>query len=314
MKTTVRIATRKSPLALWQANYVKDNIALHHPQVEVELLTMLTNADKLLATPLNKIGGKALFVKELETAILEHQADIAVHSIKDMPGELPNGLILGIVCKREDPRDVFISNKYQSLKELPKNANVGTSSLRRTAQLRVLRPDLNIIPLRGNVGTRLERLGTGKFDAIILAAAGMKRLGLTSKIKYYFPISEMLPAAGQGAIGVELRHKDQKLFSLLSFLEDSSTRQAVLAERIVVSRLGGSCQFPIAAHASIQYDQLTLEALVADTNGQKVLKKSRSGPLDYAEEIGITVVEDLIAEGALELLAAVQADNEGSEY
>jgi hydroxymethylbilane synthase len=309
MTTSLRIATRKSPLAMWQANYIRDSIIYHNPQVEVELLALLTKADKLLATPLNKIGGKALFVKELEMAILEHQADIAVHSIKDLPGELPDGLILTAICKREDPRDVLICSHHKSFSALPSGSVIGTSSLRRSAQVLALRPDLKILPLRGNVGTRLEKLDEGEFDAIILAAAGLKRLELTHRITEYFSTDQILPAAGQGAIGIEGRHNDHQHFTLVNFLDHYVTRQEILAERAVTGQLGGSCQFPIAAHAQTEHEQLKLKALVADPNGQTLIRTEKMGPHEFAEEIGFEAAEDLISQGALELLAKIQSDN-----
>ncbi len=309
MTISIRIATRRSPLAMWQTNYVRDCIVNQFPHVEVELLALLTKADKLLATPLNKIGGKALFVKELEKAILEHQADIAVHSIKDLPAELPNGLIVTAVCKRGDPRDVLICNNHKSLSALPSGSIVGTSSLRRSAQVLALRPDLKILPLRGNVGTRLEKLDEGEFDAIILAAAGLKRLELTHRITEYFSIDQILPAAGQGAIGIEGRHNDHQHFALVNFLDHYITRQEVLAERAVTGQLGASCQFPIAAHAQTDQEQLKLKALVSDINGQTIIRTEKIGPHEFAEEIGFEAADDLIAQGALELLAKVQSDN-----
>lgn len=302
MKNTIRIATRKSPLAIAQSEFVRSCILQNHPEIEVELLTMLTTADKLLATPLNKIGGKGLFVKELEKAILEHRADIAVHSIKDMPAELPESLMLGIVCKREDPRDCFVSNNFNTLLELPDGATVGTSSLRRRAQILALRPDLKIIPLRGNVGTRIEKLDNGDFDAIVLAVAGLKRLHLTGRIKEYISPDQILPAAGQGAIGIEMRTIDKKLFSLLSYLESENSRHEVIAERTMTAQLGGSCQFPIAAFATCKHNTLTLRGLVSDTDGKTFLKTEQSGPCEFAEEIGLTAAEHLISIGALELL------------
>jgi hydroxymethylbilane synthase len=305
---TIRIATRKSPLAVVQADGIRDCLIQRYPQLEVELLTMLTKADKLLATPLSKIGGKGLFVKELEKAILEHQADIAVHSIKDMPADLPDGLMLAIICKREDPRDCFVSNHYENLFALPQGATVGTSSLRRQAQVLALRSDLNIVPLRGNVGTRLDKLDKGDFDAIILAAAGLKRLNLTDRIAHYFSIDEILPAAGQGAIGIECRASDKTLLSSLSYLDNHHSRQEVLAERAMTAPLGGSCQFPIAAYASCHEDLLTLRGLVADPSGVTLLRTQQSGPVESAAQIGLAAAQDLIAQGAKELLEQVLRD------
>lgn len=311
MRTTVRIATRKSRLAMWQANFIKELLQKKHPEIDVELLGLLTTADKMLATPLNKIGGKGLFVKELEKAILEHEADIAVHSIKDLPGELPDGFELAVVCKREDPRDAFISNKYQSLEDLPSGACIGTSSLRRQAQILAQRSDIVVKPLRGNVGSRLEKLDDGEFDAIILAVAGLKRLQLSERIASYFSIDKMLPAAGQGAIGIECRLKDKVIGNIISFLNDVNTHYAILAERVVVEKLGGSCQFPIAAHAILENNQLLLKALVSDPTGNKLLTTQKMGPIDHAQEIGLEAAEDLIAQGAFMLLQKIVA---GSGY
>lgn len=313
MKTLIRIATRKSPLALWQAELVKESLLAYHPEVAVELHTMMTTADKMLATPLNKIGGKGLFVKELEQAILGHRADIAVHSIKDMPVELPDGLILAVICKREDPRDAFVSNQSDSIMSLPPNAVLGTSSLRRQAQALALRPDLQVIPLRGNVGSRLQKLDNGEFDAIILAAAGLKRLNLNDRIKSYFTIDEMLPAAGQGAIGIECRQVDEKVLSYLSSLDNVTTRGEIVAERAVTRQLGGSCQFPIAAHANTVADTLTVKALVSNREGTEILSVEKSGPKEFCEELGLACAEELIAMGALKLLQKVLNDNNNSD-
>jgi hydroxymethylbilane synthase len=310
VKKTIRIATRKSPLALWQANYVKDLLQNSHPELEIELMGMLTVADKMLVTPLNKIGGKGLFVKELEHAILEHRADIAVHSIKDMPIELPDGLQLAVICKREDPRDVLVATNYQSLLDLPSGSILGTSSLRRKAQALAIRPDLMVKPLRGNVGTRLQKLADGEFDAIILAAAGLKRLQLESKIKMFFNVEQMLPAAGQGAIGIECREDDEFVKTLLQPFDDPITRFEILSERIITAQLGGSCQLPVAAHGQCVDDLLTLKALVAYPNGIHIIRTQKSGPKQFAEQIGLAAAEDLIAQGARELIATVLAENE----
>lgn len=298
----LRIATRKSPLALWQANHVKNILQKNNPKLHIELISMQTIADKMLATPLTKIGGKGLFVKELETAILEHRADIAVHSLKDMPPVLPKGLELATICKREDPRDVFVSHLTDSVLSLPQNARVGTSSLRRKAQLLALRSDINIVDLRGNVGTRLQKLGDREFDAIILAAAGLIRLNLSSRIASYFDINTLLPAAGQGAIGIECRSGDNKVLSLLASLNDHDTQQCVLAERTVTDALGGGCQLPIAAYACLCEGELFLKALVSNTTGSIILRASKKDKIDNANEIGRTVAEDLINQGAKKLL------------
>lgn len=309
MKTTVRIATRKSPLALWQANHVKNLLLEIHPELEVEVLGLLTTADKMLATPLNKIGGKGLFVKELEKAIQEHQADIAVHSIKDMPAILPENLELAAVMKRDDSRDVLVSNHQQTFKDLPSGAVIGTSSLRRRAQLLAIRPDLRIKPLRGNLGTRIQKLEDNEFDAIILAAAGLKRLGLTDKITYYFSLAEMIPAAGQGAIGIECRSHDNQTKDLIAPLNDPETTALVIAERAFNAKLGGSCQFPIAGHAFIADKSLYFMGLVSNTSGTTLLRVNHLGTIKQAKEIGLQAANKLIEQGAEQLLQQALSEN-----
>lgn len=309
----IRIATRNSPLALWQANFVKKKLEENHPDVEVELLGIVTTADKMLATPLNKIGGKGLFVKELEKALLENKADIAVHSIKDMPAVLPDGLVLGVICEREDPRDAFVSNQYNSIYEMPAGAVLGTSSLRRKAQALALRPDLTVKFIRGNVGSRLKKLDEGEFDAIILASAGLLRLEMQSRIKSYFTTREILPAAGQGAIGIECRSTDRKILDLISPLNDKDTCFAISAERVISEKLGGSCQFPIAAFAVIENDCLLLEALVGDPSGKTLLRASKNGNKEKAHTIGLQAAEDLIEQGALNLLRQVLAEDTSND-
>ncbi|MBA2655256.1 MAG: hydroxymethylbilane synthase [Gammaproteobacteria bacterium] len=309
MTLTIRIATRKSPLALWQANFIKTQIQTRYPEVNVELLGILTTADKMFATPLNAIGGKGLFVKELEQAILEHRADMAVHSIKDMPAELPEGLELTVVCKREDPRDAFVANGFKTLVDLPPHAIVGTSSLRRKAQVLAIRPDLNIEPLRGNVGTRLQKLDNGEYEAIILAAAGLTRLGSAARINSYFSFNEMLPAAGQGAIGIECRQEDTTLKKYVAFLNDADTAYAVLAERTLNQKLGGSCQFPIAAYAVVNNQVLSLKAMVGDPNGSCILKTSQEATTAQAEALGYKAAQDLIDQGAEALLAKIPKES-----
>lgn len=309
MKQAVRIATRKSPLALWQAHFVKTQLQSKYPDIAVELLGLLTTADKMQTIPLNKIGGKGLFVKELEKALLENKADIAVHSIKDMPAQLPEGLELTTICKREDPRDAFVCDNYASLFELPVGAIVGTSSLRRKAQVLALRPDLNVLPLRGNVGSRINKLDQKEFDALILAVAGLKRLKMESRIKSFFSCDQIMPAAGQGAIGIECRSKDTFVHNLISFLDDLETRHTVLAERVLSNELGGSCQFPIAAYAIIENHKLFLRGLVADPKGDCILKTQKIGLKEHAVQIGLEAAADLKAQGALELLKKVMAEN-----
>lgn len=308
-KAVLRIATRKSPLAFWQANFVKHLLQQQYENLEIELFGILTVADKMLATPLTKIGGKGLFVKELEKAILEHQADIAVHSIKDMPAELPDGLQLAIALKREDPRDAFVSNKYNDLYELPAGAVIGTSSLRRQAQILALRPDLNVKNLRGNVGTRLKKLDENEFDAIILAAAGLIRLELMHRIKCYFEIDQILPAPGQGAIGIECRSTDKNTIALFKPFDDQNTQSCILAERAMTEQLGGSCQFPIAAHATISQGKLVLKGLVSNIKGTTILRTIQEGLLEQANEIGKLAAQELIHQGANELLDEILCEN-----
>lgn len=301
---TLRIATRKSPLALWQAEYVKASLLKHHPQLIIELVTFTTQGDKILDTPLAKIGGKGLFVKELEQAMLAGDADLAVHSMKDVPMECPEGLAITTICEREDPTDAFVSNRFASLQELPLGAIVGTSSLRRQCQLRALRPDLEIRDLRGNVGTRLGRLDNGEYDAIILASAGLKRLGLQQRIAQ--SLTQLLPAVGQGAVGIEARSNDAELLALLAPLHHLPTALCVQAERAMNRRLQGGCQVPIAGFATLDNQQLTLNALVGSLDGQSVLRyQAQTTDLQAVEQLGETVAEGLLAQGADKVLAAV---------
>ena len=301
----IRIATRESPLALWQAEFVKAEILRRHPEITIELVGMTTKGDIILDTPLAKIGGKALFVKELEVAMLENRADIAVHSMKDVPMEFPQGLGLVVICEREDPTDAFVSNNYGSVEELPLGARVGTSSLRRQCQLRSLRPDLEIGDLRGNVGTRLSKLDRGEFDAIILATAGLLRLELSSRIKQRMSTLVSLPAGGQGAVGIECRNDDTDLITLLQELHHPDTADRVVAERAVNTRLNGGCQVPIACYAELEGDQLFLRALVGEPDGTRLLRCEMRGARSDAEQLGIAVAENLLAQGADEILSAL---------
>jgi hydroxymethylbilane synthase len=266
---TLRIATRKSPLALWQAEFVKANLLKHHPHLKIELVTFTTQGDKILDVPLAKIGGKGLFVKELEAAMLAGEADLAVHSMKDVPMECPEGLAITTICQREDPTDAFVSNRFASLEDLPQGAIVGTSSLRRQCQLRALRPDLIIRDLRGNVGTRLGRLDNNEYDAIILASAGLKRLGLEARLRQQ--LTQLLPAVGQGAVGIETRINDTELHQLLAPLHHPQTALCVQAERAMNRRLQGGCQVPIAGFATIDNQTLTLKALVGSIDGHQII-------------------------------------------
>jgi len=308
MSRTLRIATRQSLLALWQAEYVKARLESLHPDLSVELVTMVTKGDKILDTPLAKIGGKGLFVKELETAMLEGRADIAVHSMKDVPMEFPEGLGLAVICERENPTDAFVSNTYEHLDQLPAGAVVGTSSLRREVQLRERRPDLLIKSLRGNVQTRLGKLDAGEYDAIILASAGLIRLKLEQRIRYRIPAEESLPAGGQGAVGIECRMDDEATLTLLAPLNDADTATRVLAERALNRRLEGGCQVPIGCYAELEGDQLWLRGLVGRPDGTKVLRDEIRGPASGAEALGIELADRLLAAGADTILAEVYAE------
>ncbi|AWH88797.1 hydroxymethylbilane synthase [Limnobaculum parvum] len=307
---TIRIATRQSPLALWQAHYVRDRLLAFHPSLTVELVTMVTRGDIILDTPLAKVGGKGLFVKELEIAMLEGRADIAVHSMKDVPVAFPEGLGLVTICEREDPRDAFVSNHFNSLDDLPVGSIVGTSSLRRQCQLRARRPDLVITDLRGNVGTRLSKLDNGQYDAIILAAAGLKRLKLEARIRQFMTPEESLPAVGQGAVGIECRLNDQRTRELLAPLNDAATETRVIAERAMNARLEGGCQVPIGSYAELEGDQLWLRALVGAPDGSKMIRGERRGPATDAETMGIALAEELLNQGADDILQRVYQDSQ----
>ena len=302
----IRIATRQSPLALWQAHYVQEQLMSAHPGVQVELVPMVTKGDVLLDTPLSKVGGKGLFVKELELAMLENRADLAVHSMKDVPVAFPEGLGLVTICQRADPLDAFVSGKYASLDELPEGAVVGTSSLRRQCQISARRPDLVIRSLRGNVGTRLSKLDAGEYDAIILAAAGLKRLGLESRIRSTLPAEVSLPAVGQGAVGIECRTDDTALIALLQALNHHDTESCVRAERAMNTRLEGGCQVPIGSYALLQEDdQLWLRGLVGTPDGSQMISAERRGHRDQAEQLGIALAEELLEKGAGDILREV---------
>lgn len=304
---SIIIATRKSPLAMWQAEHVAAKLKQAHPHIKVELMGMSTQGDKILDTPLAKIGGKGLFVKELEQGMLEGKADIAVHSMKDVPVAFPEGLHLPVIMQREDPRDAFVSNKYASLEEMPDGAKVGTSSLRRQCQLSANRPDLEILPLRGNVNTRLRKLDDDEYDAIILASAGLIRLGFAERIRNYISTDNSLPAIGQGAIGIECRIEDERVNSLLQPLHDKDTADCVLAERAMNQRLEGGCQVPIGGHAELDGDNLSMRGLVGSTDGKQIIRAQSSGHRNDAETIGIAIAEDLLANGADKILQDLYA-------
>lgn len=307
-ESPIRIATRESPLALWQAEYIKARLLAAHPGLRVELLGMTTRGDQILDSPLAKVGGKGLFVKELETALLENRADIAVHSMKDVPMEFPDGLGLAIICEREDPRDAFVSNRYDSLDALPKGAVVGTSSLRRQCQLKAARPDLQIADLRGNVNTRLRKLDAGEYDAIILASAGLLRLEMAERIRQRIDVEYSLPAGGQGAVGVETRIDDQRMQALLAPLHHQGTADCVLAERALNRHLQGGCQVPIACYAEPDANDnqvLWLRGLVGATDGGKILRAQAHGSRKQAEALGVEVAEALLEQGAAAILREV---------
>ena len=304
----VRIATRKSALALWQAEFVKAQLEHFHDDVRVELVPMSTQGDIILDTPLAKIGGKGLFVKELEQAMLDGRADIAVHSMKDVPVEFPDDLELHVICEREDPRDAFVSNNFANIDALPQGAIVGTSSLRRQCQIRALRPDLEIRDLRGNVNTRLAKLDSGQYDAIILAAAGLIRLEMGERIRDFIEPEVSLPANGQGAVGIECRINDEVTKALLAPLEHSETRIRVNAERAMNRHLAGGCQVPIGAYALVDGEQVHLRGLVGAIDGSEILRDEISGHVDDAEKLGVELAKKLLAQGADKILADVYRD------
>ena len=302
MNKSLKIATRKSPLALWQAEYVSSHLMAEHDGLEVELVKMTTQGDKILDVPLAKIGGKGLFVKELEQGMLAGDADIAVHSMKDVPMELPEGFDLPVICERESPFDAFVSNTYAHIDDLPEGARVGTSSLRRSSQLLYKRPDLEILSLRGNVQTRLNKLDSGEFDAIILASAGLIRLEMEERIRYQIPAEFMLPAVGQGAVGIECREGDAETISLIQCLNDKDTHSRVAAERAFNHRLEGGCQVPIGAFAVLEQDQIWLRGMVASVDGKEMLFAERRAHRDDAAILGRGLAEELLQAGADRIL------------
>ncbi len=303
MLKTLRIATRKSPLALWQAEHVAARLQAAHPGLQVELVRMVTQGDKILDAPLAKVGGKGLFVKELEQGILAGAADMAVHSMKDVPAELPPGLHLAAILTREDPRDALVSTRHAGLADLPPDARIGTSSLRRQCQLKLRLPDCQLSSVRGNVGTRLDKLEADGLDAILLAAAGLIRLGLADRITEILAPEDSLPAVGQGAIGIECRQDDSRIHALLSGLHDPDTADCVRAERAFNHRLNGGCQVPIAGYAELQGHHIRLRGLVAAPDGQRVVRGEIRGARTQAEALGTALADRLLAEGADQILA-----------
>jgi hydroxymethylbilane synthase len=294
----LRIATRNSPLALWQAGHVRARLQAAHPDLAIELVTMSTQGDRVLDSPLAKIGGKGLFVKELEQGMLEDRADIAVHSMKDVPAVLPDGLEIGAILAREDPRDAFVSNAYGSIESLPQGARVGTSSLRRQCQLRALRPDLAILDLRGNVGTRLGKLDAGEYDAIVLACAGLMRLGMADRITVALPPEIMLPAITQGVIGIECRSGDSRVAQLIAVLNDPETVVRTTIERAMNARLAGGCQAPVAGYSVLADGVLEMRGLVGWPDGSDLIHAAISGPPGDAALLGCELAGDLLSRGA----------------
>ncbi|MDP9805245.1 MULTISPECIES: hydroxymethylbilane synthase [Acinetobacter] len=302
---TLKIATRQSPLALWQAEYIRARLQELHPDLTVELVKFVTQGDKILDTPLAKIGGKGLFVKELEAALLDGRADLAVHSMKDVPMALPEGLTLAVICEREDPLDAFVSNQFEKFADLPQGAKVGTSSLRRKSQILKQRPDLQIIDLRGNVGTRLGKLDDGQYDAIILASAGLKRLGLSERIRHCLTPDISLPAVGQGALGLECRVADNEVLALIQPLLHQETDVCVRAERAFNAYLEGGCQVPIAGYATLQNGQIHIEGRVGSADGQTLLRAELTDEASNAQQLGENLARNLLDQGAGELLKAL---------
>lgn len=303
------IATRASRLAVWQAEHVRDRLRALYPACTVELLTLTTRGDQILDRTLSKVGGKGLFVKELETALLDGRADLAVHSLKDVPVDMRPPFELCTVLERADPRDAFVSNHHESLEALPAGAVVGTSSLRREAQIRAARPDLVVKPLRGNLDTRLDKLDRGEYDAIVLAAAGLERIGYGDRIRNRLSPAQSLPAAGQGALGIEIRDDRDDMRAWLAPLSSPATTACVSAERAVSRKLGGSCQVPLAAYAELHGDELRIEALVSSVDGNRILRATRAGAASEAERLGLAVAQDLLDKGAGAILAELLQDD-----
>ena len=301
-KNRIVIGTRSSKLALWQADYVADSLRREYPELQVEKKLMTTKGDRILDAPLAKIGGKGLFTKELETAMLAGEIDIAVHSLKDMPTEVPEGLVISAITKRLDAGDALVSGKFRSLEELPVGAKVGTSSLRRKAQLLHVRPDLNIQDLRGNVNTRLRKLEEEHFDAIVLAVAGLKRLGFADRITEVLPKELLLPAVGQGALAIETRADDAEVRKIISFLNDEDTVNCARAERAFLARVEGGCQVPVGVHATVEGKALAVEAVIASLDGKRLYRDVRKGSCEEAETIGTALAESLLDAGGWEIL------------
>lgn len=305
MKTNLRIGTRQSLLALWQSNYIAGLLQQQYPNCQVTLKKIVTKGDRILDVPLAQIGGKGLFTKEIETDLLDGSIDLAVHSLKDMPTVLPEGLCLTAITSRANVGDAFVSNKYDSFAQLPEGAVLGTSSLRRKAQLLAVRPDLKIVDLRGNVDTRLRKLDEGRMDAIILAAAGLERLGHAGRIKEIIPTSICLPAVGQGALAIECRSNDEEVRSMLAFLNDDAVKQATDAERAFLGLIEGGCQVPIGVHADVNGTEIKIEAVIASLDGSAILRNTISGPSEQAAELGRQLGRQMLDDGGRQILADI---------
>ncbi len=305
MKKKIKIGTRGSPLALWQAQWVKSGLSVYHPDTDLEIITIKTTGDKILDAPLAKVGGKGLFVKEIEDALMNGRVDLAVHSMKDMPADVPSGLCIGAVPKRENPCDVLISYNHIPLKDLPRGARIGTSSLRRAAQILAIKPGVSIVPLRGNLDTRIKKIESHELDAVVLAAAGVHRLNLKDKITQYLDPAWMIPAVGQGALCIEIRDNDADMRSMTACLDHGETHHAVAAERAFLKTLEGGCQVPIAGHGQIKDGILTLTGRVADLDGSKVITHQISGPVSEAEHLGIQLARRLMDMGAGNILSKI---------
>jgi len=300
----IRLATRESTLAMWQANYVKAELESAHSGLEVKIVGMTTLGDRNKHSPLSKIGGKGVFVKELEVALLENQVDIAVHSMKDVPAELPDGLQITAICEREDPRDAFVSENYNSLDELPDGARIGSSSLRRRIQLQQKYPQYQYIELRGNVDTRLKKLAAGEYEAIILACAGLKRLGFGDRVTQAIDPLVSIPSAGQGAVGIESRMADNRVNELLAAINHDDTWRCVTSERLISSRLGATCNMPIAAFAELTLGEVNITSFVSDVSGDTILKVDKQGPVQESFQLATEITDELVALGAARIIEA----------
>lgn len=309
MKKNIRIGTRGSQLALWQANHIKSSIKKLFPELEVEVIAISTKGDRITDRPLSMVGGKGLFVKEIENALLNNDIDLAVHSMKDMPGELPEGLIIGAIPERENPFDAMISRENKLLADYPVNARIGTSSLRRGSQLKAARPDLEILSIRGNLDTRIKKLKSGQYDAIVLAAAGLRRLGQENEITQYLDETLMVPAVGQGALCIETRENDENIAPVMEKLDHGPTRICVTGERAFLKQIEGSCHIPVACYGEIKEDQVIMTALVASEDGQEVIKKTITSPVNIIEDQGRKLANLLLENGGKQILESLNSND-----